>query len=437
MLSARSLYRFTSLPMLDIKVIREKPEEIRARLATRHRGDEVHIDTLLALDKKRRELLKENEDLKSQRNASSKQIGGFMAKGDKAAAEEIKAKMKGVSDRIAQLDAEVALVEKQQEELLLQIYNVPHPSVPVGIDAQDNPVVRTFGEPIAHPFKALTHWELGEKHGMLDFAQATKISGSGFIVYRGAGARLERALLNYLLDLHSRKHGYTEVSTPFIVRRECMVGTGQLPKFEEDMYGISGDMFLVPTAEVPVTNLHREELLTEAQLPIRYCAYTPCFRREAGSAGKDTRGMIRVHQFDKVELVHIVKQEDSYAMLETLVGHAERVLQDLELNYRVISLCTGDLGFAAAKCYDIEVWAPGLQNWLEVSSCSNFEDFQARRMNLRYKDANGKNTFCHTLNGSGTALARLYIALLETHQQPDGSIRIPDKLQPYFGSTTL
>ena len=424
--------------MLDIKIIREKPEEIRARLATRNRGDEVHIDTLLAHDKKRRELLTLNETRKSERNAASKQIGGMMAKGEKAAAEELKAKMKGLSDLIAESDKEIAEVEAKQEALLLQIYNVPHSSVPVGVDANDNPVVRQIGEKVVLQFKALTHWEIGEKKGMLNFQQATKISGSGFIVYRGAGARLERALLNYLLDLHTREHGYTEVATPFMVRRECMVGTGQLPKFEEDMYGLQGeDLFLVPTAEVPVTNLHREELLTEDQLPINYAAYTPCFRREAGSAGRDNRGMIRVHQFDKVELVHIVKPEDSYAQLETLVGHAERVLTDLELNYRVITLCTGDLGFGAAKCYDIEVWAPGLQNWLEVSSCSNFEDFQARRMNLRYKDKNGKNTFCHTLNGSGTALARLYIALLETHQQADGSVKIPKKLQPYFGSDTI
>lgn len=424
--------------MLDIKIIREKPEEIRARLATRNRGDEVHIDTLLAHDKKRRELLTLNETRKSERNAASKQIGGMMAKGEKAAAEELKAKMKGLSDLIAESDKEIAEVEAQQEALLLQIYNVPHSSVPVGVDANDNPVVRQIGEKVVLPFKALTHWEIGEKKGMLNFPQATKISGSGFIVYRGAGARLERALLNYLLDLHTREHGYTEVATPFMVRRECMVGTGQLPKFEEDMYGLQGeDLFLVPTAEVPVTNLHREEILSEEQLPIHYAAYTPCFRREAGSAGKDTRGMIRVHQFDKVELVHIVKPEDSYAQLETLVGHAERVLTDLELNYRVITLCTGDLGFGAAKCYDIEVWAPGLQNWLEVSSCSNFEDFQARRMNLRYKDKSGKNTFCHTLNGSGTALARLYIALLETHQQADGSVKIPKKLQPYFGSDSI
>ncbi|PAW77007.1 MAG: serine--tRNA ligase [Verrucomicrobia bacterium Tous-C9LFEB] len=424
--------------MLDIKIIREKPEEIRARLATRNRGDEVHIDTLLTQDKKRRELLTLNETRKSERNAASKQIGGMMAKGEKAAAEELKAKMKGLSDLIAETDKEIADVEAKQEALLLQIYNVPHSSVPVGVDANDNPVVRQIGEKVVLPFKALTHWEIGEKKGMLNFQQATKISGSGFIVYRGAGARLERALLNYLLDLHTREHGYTEVATPFMVRRECMVGTGQLPKFEEDMYGLQGeDLFLVPTAEVPVTNLHREEILTEEQLPIHYAAYTPCFRREAGSAGKDTRGMIRVHQFDKVELVHIVKPEDSYAQLETLVGHAERVLTDLELNYRVITLCTGDLGFGAAKCYDIEVWAPGLQNWLEVSSCSNFEDFQARRMNLRYKDKSGKNTFCHTLNGSGTALARLYIALLETHQQADGSVKIPKKLQPYFGSDSI
>jgi seryl-tRNA synthetase len=282
------------------------------------------------------------------------------------------------------------------------------------------------------------HVAIAEALGLIDPDRAAKISGSGFAVYTGVGARLERALLNFLLDLHTREHGYTEVGTPFVVKRECMVGTGQLPKFEEDMYGVdAAGLFLVPTAEVPVTNLHREEILQPAQLPVKYAAYTPCFRREAGSAGRETRGLIRMHQFDKVELVKICAPADSNAELESLTADAERVLQRLGLHYRTITLCTGDMGFGSAKTYDIEVWAPGQGAYLEVSSCTNFEDFQARRMNLRFKDADGKNRFCHTLNGSGTALARLYVALLENGQQPDGSVSIPAALQPYFGADRI
>lgn len=285
---------------------------------------------------------------------------------------------------------------------------------------------------------ALDHLELSSRLGLIDFERAAKISGSGFACYVGAGARLERALLNFLLDLHTREHGYREVSTPYMIRRECMVGTGQLPKFEEDMYGLeAGELFLAPTAEVPVTNLHREELLPAAELPIAYAAYSPCFRREAGATGRDNRGLIRMHQFDKIELVHICQAEEAAATLERLTGHAERVLQLLELPYRVIELCAGDLGFSSQRTYDLEVWAPGQQAFLEVSSCSHFGDYQARRMNLRYKDAQGKNRFCHTLNGSGTALARLYVALLENHQQPDGTVHIPVPLQPYFGAERL
>jgi seryl-tRNA synthetase len=422
--------------MLDIRYIRENADEARRRLGTRAKGDEASISQVLALDEERRDLLKQVEALKAERNKASKEVGMRKAKGESA--DEILAKMKTVSDDIAAFDKKVAGVETAQSDLLLTIPNLPHASVPVGADAAANRIEHTWGEPKKHDFKPLTHWEIGEKRGLLDFAQATKISGSGFIVYRGAGARLERALINYLLDLHTTEHGYLEVATPYVVHAASLQGTGQLPKFAEDLYTIKDeDLYLVPTAEVPVTNLHREEILAESALPIAYAAYTPCFRREAGSAGKDTRGMIRVHQFDKVELVHIVKPEDSYAVLEKLRGHAERVLQDLGLHYRVLSLSTGDMGFGAAKCYDIEVWAPGLQTWLEVSSCSNFEDFQARRMNLRYKDAEGKNRFCHTLNGSGTALARLYIALLETYQQSDGSVLLPGKLQPHFGSDRI
>jgi len=340
-----------------------------------------------------------------------------------------------MGDEIAQIDRDLAAKEVEITDILLRTPNINHDTVPVGTSAADNRIERVVGEPAKFDFKPKPHWEIGTALGLLDLEAATKISGSGFIVFKGAGARLERALISYLLDLHTTKHGYTEVSTPFLVHGECMVGTSQLPKFAEDMYAVNEQppLYLVPTAEVPVTNLHREEIVDAAKLPIRYAAYTPCFRREAGSAGKDTRGMIRVHQFDKVELVHIVKPEESYAALEALVGHAEQVLKNLGIHYRVVSLCTGDIGFGAAKCYDIEVWAPGVGAWLEVSSCSNFEDFQARRMNLRYKNSEGKNIFCHTLNGSGTALPRLYIALLETFQQADGHVAVPEALRPYLG----
>jgi seryl-tRNA synthetase len=332
------------------------------------------------------------------------------------------------------LDAEVAGVDTKLQDILLMIPNLPHATVAVGKEAADNPEVRRVGEPKTFEFQPKPHWEIGEKLGILDFPRAAKISGSGFILYKGAGARLERALINFLLDLHTREHGYTEVFPPFLVNRDAMIGTGQLPKFEEDMYRLRDeDMYLAPTAEVPVANIHREEILREDQLPICYCAYTPCFRREAGAAGKETRGMIRVHQFDKVEMIRFVKPETSYAELEKMVVNAERVLQLLGLHYRVVLLCTGDMGFASAKTYDIEVWAPGQKAYLEVSSCSNCEDFQARRANIRFKDAAGKNRFVHILNGSGTALARLYVALLETYQQADGSVKLPDALVPYMG----
>lgn len=422
--------------MLDIKYIREESDEVVRRLATRGRGDEAHIHELKALDEERRGILKTVENLKAERNKASKEVGALKSKG--LPADEILVRMKQVSDEIAQLDKAFAELDVKQHNLLLGIPNLPHPSVPVGLEAAANHVSKSWGTPVNHAFEAKTHWEIGDAKGLIDLARATKISGSGFIVYTGKGARLERGLINFLLDLHTEHHGYTEVGVPYVVRGESMVGTGQLPKFAEDMYAVKDeDLYLIPTAEVPVTNLHREEILNEEQLPIAYAAYTPCFRREAGSAGKDTRGMIRVHQFDKVELVHIVKPEESYATLEKLLGHAETVLQKLGLAYRVLTLCTGDMGFGAAKCYDIEVWAPGLKTWLEVSSCSNFESFQARRLQLRYKDEQGKNIFCHTLNGSGTALARLYIALLETYQQPDGSVLLPEILQSYIGSPCL
>jgi seryl-tRNA synthetase len=419
--------------MLDIRKIRDNPDLFRERLGRRNAGDELLIAQVLQLDEKRRKLLQESEALKAERNKASKEIGALKSKGGDVA--EKSAQMKAVGEQITALDRELGTLETEQTDLLLRIPNAPHESVPVGKTAADNRVERVIGEPAKFDFQPKPHWEIAAQLGLLDLEAATKISGSGFIVYRGQGAKLQRALINFLLNLHTTEHGYTEISPPFLVRGESMVGTSQLPKFEEDMYRVAGEppLYLIPTAEVPVTNLHREEIVPADSLPIRYAAYTPCFRREAGSAGKDTRGITRVHQFDKVELVHIVKPEESYATLETLVGHAERVLNELGLHYRVVSLCTGDMGFGAAKCYDLEVWAPGVGAWLEVSSCSNFEDFQARRMNLRYKSTEGKNIFCHTLNGSGVALPRLFIALLETYQQADGGVAIPPALRPYLG----
>jgi seryl-tRNA synthetase len=419
--------------MLDIRKIRENPDFYRERLARRNTGDEKMIGQILALDEAIRKLKQESEALKSERNRASKEIGAIKAKGGDIA--EASAKMKSVGHQITQHDQDLVVKDTELIDILLRIPNVNHDSVPVGKGPEDNRIERVIGQPAAFDFKPKPHWEIGSQLGLIDLEAATKISGSGFIVFKGQGARLERALINYLLDLHTGQHGYTEVSPPFLVRTECMTGTSQLPKFAEDMYRVEEEppLYLVPTAEVPVTNLHREEILAADRLPIRYAAYTPCFRREAGSAGKDTRGMIRVHQFDKVELVHVVTPEESYAALEVLVGHAERVLKDLGLHYRVVSLCTGDIGFGAAKCYDLEVWAPGVGAWLEVSSCSNFEDFQARRMNLRYKNSEGKNIFCHTLNGSGVALPRLFIALLETYQQADGHVLVPEPLRPHLG----
>ncbi len=418
--------------MLDIKLIREKPDFVRQRLATRGGGDEARIAELATLDEQRRKLVGEGDNLKAERNKVSKEIGALKSKGQDAGAQM--AAMKQVGERIASLDAEVAGLDEKLLQILLMIPNLPHEGVAVGKDAADNPEVRRWGEAPKFSFQLKPHWDIGEQLGILDFARAAKISGSGFILYKGAGARLERALINWLLDLHTREHGYTEVFPPFLINRSAMIGTGQLPKFEEDMYRLRDeDMYLAPTAEVPVANIHRDEILREDQLPICYCAYTPCFRREAGAAGKQTRGMIRVHQFDKVELIKFVKPETSYDELEKMVANAERVLQLLGLHYRIVLLCTGDMGFASAKTYDIEVWAPGQNAYLEVSSCSNCEDFQARRANIKFKSADGKNRFVHILNGSGTALARLYVALLETYQQADGSVKIPEVLLPYMG----
>ncbi|MBI5685807.1 MAG: serine--tRNA ligase [Verrucomicrobia bacterium] len=418
--------------MLDIKLIRDNPDAVRKRLADRGRGDEAAVDKIAALDQRRRKLVSDSDALKALRNIVSKEIGALKSKGqdtsDKVAA------MKKVGDDIAALDRDITATDEELRGILLTIPNLPHPSVPEGKDAADNPEIRQWGHKPEFTFKPKPHWEIGEALDILDFPRATKISGSGFILYKGAGARLERGLINFLLDLHTRGHGYMEIFPPFLINRASMIGTGQLPKFEEDMYRLRDDeLYLAPTAEVPVSNIHRDEILRHEQLPLYYCAYTPCFRREAGAAGKETRGMIRVHQFDKVEMVKFSHPDSSYDELEKMVANAEKVLQLLGLHYRVILLCTGDMGFASAKTYDIEVWAPGQDAYLEVSSCSNCEDFQSRRANIRFKDKDGKNRFVHLLNGSGTALARLFVALLETYQQADGSVLLPEILAPYLG----
>jgi seryl-tRNA synthetase len=426
--------------VLDIKLIREKPDFVRQRLATRNAGDDALVEKILQTDDARRKLLAEVEALKSQRNRVSKEIGALMGQKKVEEAEAKKKETRDLGDRITQLDKEVAECDAQRDTLMLQLPNLPHETVPTGKSAEDNPVVRTFGEKAAFSFKPRTHVELCEQLKLVDFARGAKLSGSGFILYTNWGARLERALIQFLLDLHTTEHGYTEVSPPFMVAPHCLVGVGQFPKFKDQYYGVAegdkteelGKLYLIPTAETPVANIHREEILKESQLPINYCAYTPCFRGEAGAAGVGTRGMIRVHQFDKVELIKIVPPERGYEEHEKMVANAERVLQLLGLHYRLVMLCTGDMGFGSAKTYDIEVWAPGQGSYLEVSSVSNCEDFQARRMNLRYKTETGENKFPHILNGSGTALARLFVALIETYQQPDGSVTIPAALQPYL-----
>jgi len=422
--------------MLDIRLIREKPDLVRERLATRGGGDEAKVDTLVRIDAERRNAETALQQLQSERNRLSKEIGAKRSR--KEASDELEARVRQIGEEIAGSTERAKDAEEGQKNLLLEIPNLPHESVPIGKDPSGNVMVRSLGEKPKVPEPVRDHVDLGARLKLLDVERAAKLGGSGFICFTGAGAKLERALINFMLDLHTHEPGYSEISPPFLVRRDCMVGTSQLPKFEADMYGLeNGELFLAPTAEVPVTNLHREEILPVADLPKKFVAYTPCFRREAGSAGRETRGIIRVHQFDKVELVKITTAEKSYPELESLTSDAERVLQLLGLHYRVIELCTGDLGFGSAKTYDLEVWSPGQNGYLEVSSCSNFEDFQARRMNLRYKDGNGKNRLCHTLNGSGLALPRLFAALIETYQQPDGSVAIPAKLQPYFGGDKI
>jgi seryl-tRNA synthetase len=426
--------------MLDIKLIRERPDFVRQRLATRGAGDEARIDEVLTCDELRRKLLGEVEALKAQRKRVSKEIGALMGQKKVAEAEAKKKETGDLGDRIAELDKQAASAETARNQLMLRLPNLPHESVPVGKSAADNPVVRLHGEKPAFAFKPKSHVELCESLGLVDFTRAVKLAGSGFALYTNWGAKLERALIQFMLDLHTGEHGYTEVSPPFMVGPQCLEGVGQFPKFADQYYAVQegldsstlGKLYLIPTAETPVANIHREELLKESDLPIRYCAYTPCFRGEAGAAGVGTRGMIRMHQFDKVELIQIVKPENGYAEHEKMVTHAERVLQTLGLHYRVVLLCTGDFGFSSAKTYDLEVWAPKQGSYLEVSSVSNCEGFQSRRMNLRFKEETGENRFPHLLNGSGTALARLFVALVETYQQADGSLAIPPALQPYL-----
>lgn len=431
--------------MLDIRLMREKPEWVRERLASRHGGDELKVAEVLDWDEKRRAALAEVELLKARRNAVSREIGALMGRKEFAEAESRKAEVRTIGERITELDRAVAEAETNRDGLMLTLPNLPHASVALGKTAEENPEIRRWGTPRGFDSKPLNHVELCERLKLVDFARGTKLSGSGFLLYTGWGARLERALINFLLDLHQREHGYREVAPPYIVGEHCMVGVGQFPKFRDQAYAVQegldtsslGRLYLLPTAEAPVANIHREEILPEQQLPVKYVAYSPCFRAEAGAAGLGTRGMIRVHQFDKVELIKLVTPENGYAELEAMVGNAETVLQRLGLHYRVINLCTGDMGFASAKTYDIEVWAPGQDQFLEVSSCSNCEDFQARRMNLRYRTEGGENRMPHILNGSGTALARLFVALVETHQQADGSVLIPEPLRPYLGTDRI
>lgn len=416
--------------MLDIKRIRKNPEALVAAMKSR-RNKGADVSGLLELDEKRRTLIAQTEALKAKRNEDSAKVP--MLKKQGLDASEILAEMKIVAEKIKVLDGELAQIDSQLDDLLMKIPNIPHESVPDGADDKDNSEVRRYSVPTSFDFEPQAHWDIGEKLGILDFASAGKITGARFTVYRGLGARLERAIISYFLDCHTR-NGYTEILPPYMVNRASMTGTGQLPKFEDDAFKVSGtDYFLIPTAEVPVTNIHRNDILEADKLPIKYCAYSACFRSEAGSAGRDTRGLIRQHQFNKVELVKFVKPEDSYAELEKLTNDAELVLQGLGLPYRVVCLSTGDLGFSSAKTYDIEVWMPSYGRYVEISSCSNFEDFQARRAQIRFRrEKNAKPEFVHTLNGSGVAIGRTVAAILENYQQSDGSVRVPDVLIPYM-----
>jgi len=418
--------------MLDIRYVRNNFDHVKEKLA--HRGEDLSpLDDFVAYDEKRRKLIAETEQLKAQRNEASKQIS--VAKREGKDADEAIKQMKVVSDNIKKLDHELHEVEEKLQMIMLSIPNIPHESVPIGEDEEDNVVHRTWGEKTTFDFEAQPHWDVGTNLGILDFERAAKVAGSRFVFYKGLGARLERALINFMMDYHADNHGYEEMLPPYLVNRTSMTGTGQLPKFAEDAFHIEEwDYFLIPTSEVPVTNYHRDEILPATDVPRKYAAYSACFRSEAGSAGRDTRGLIRQHQFNKVELVHFVKPENSYDALEELTGHAEKILQLLELPYRVMRMCTGDLGFTAAKKYDIEVWIPTQDTYREISSCSNFEDFQTRRAGIRYRnEETNKPEYMHTLNGSGLAVGRTVTAILENYQQEDGSVAVPEVLRPYMG----
>ncbi len=422
--------------MLDVRLLRNDFDKVAQALKNRQASVEL-IAEFPKLDSSRREKLTESDQLKNRRNVVSQEVAKIKKSGGNA--DELIAEMKNVGDRIKQLDEEVREIDVALDALLASIPNVPHESVPVGASEADNVEVRKAGEPRDFEFDAKPHWEIGQELGILDFEGASKVTGSRFVFYKGLGARLERALINFMMDLHADQHGYEEVLPPYIVNRDSLFGTGQLPKFAEDLFKIEDtDYFLIPTAEVPVTNIHRDEILTAEALPKRFVAFSGCFRSEAGAAGRDTRGLIRQHQFNKVELVQLVKPEESYDVLEQLTGHAERVLQLLGLPYRVLALCTGDMGFGSAKTYDIEVWLPSAGTYREISSCTNFEDFQARRAAIRYRPESGaKPEFVHTLNGSGLALGRTVAAILENYQQADGTVVVPEALRPYMGGVEV
>ena len=421
--------------MLSIDIIRNNPKEVEQGLA--RKGEKLLISEIIKLDESYRSDLAQANEMRAERNVASDKIARAKKLGENS--DKAINAMRKLSQQIKVLEEKTQSSKNELDQLLLGLPNIPHESVPEGKDEKNNQLVREWGETLDRDFNIIAHLELGKALSLFDFERGAKISGSGFPLYTGKGAKLERALINFMLDFQTEQHGYTEIFPPFVVRPESAVTTGQLPKLVDDMYASEkDDLWLIPTAEVPLTNIHQNEILSEDQLPINYTAYSACFRREAGSYGKDTRGFLRVHQFNKVELVKFVKPENSYKELEKLVGQAEAILQSLGLKYRVIELCTGDLSFAAAKCYDLELWAPGEEKWLEVSSCSNFEDFQARRGNIRYRRNSDKQVeFVHTLNGSGVATPRLLVALLETYQTKDGTIAIPEPLQPYFGNEVL
>ena len=421
--------------MLDIKFVRENIDAVKTMLSNRH--NKLSLDGFVDLEKKRREVLAETETLKAQRNTVSKQIGAMKKSGENADA--MVAEMQAVGEKIAKLDAELKEIDGQLQDIMLSIPNMPKEDVPYGVDDSDNPEVRKHGEPTKFDFEPKAHWDIGEALDIIDSERAAKVTGARFTFYKGLGARLERALINFMMDLHATKHGYTEVLAPCIVNKDSMIGTGQLPKFAEDMFKLEGlDYYMVPTAEVPTTNYHREEILDGKNLPEHYCAYTACYRAEAGSAGRDTRGLIRQHQFNKVELIKFTKPEDSWNELEKMVDDAEDVLRILEIPYHVVLLCTGDMGFTSAKTYDIEVWMPAQNCYREISSCSNCLDFQARRAGIKFRrEPKAKPEFVHTLNGSGLAVGRTFAAILENYQQADGSVVVPKALIPYMGGVEV